>query len=159
MMYYTYVFPFGDNSYNIEQEYEPIYIKWDTGYMYVCPPSLFEIGNMRNCINNFNKMVKMSVWSDKWFDTTALVEWRRAIHSEFKFLDRVDATINDAYTTICDEIQSMPYNTQKTKQSELKHLRKKYSAERKKLESRRKRVQKCAELLADILKINMNVKE
>lgn len=136
----------------IEQQYEPIRIKWDSGYMDIVPPGIFEIAGTRNCISEFRRVIKLSVMSDLTHGTNTLREWRKAINSEFEFQYKVKTIISDRFTSAYNNIVDSAVNQDKRRSSKLKTLIKRKNADIKDLEARKKRVQKCAEILEDMTK-------
>lgn len=122
----------------IEQEYEPIHIKWDNGYMDIVPPGIFEIAATRNCISKFRKVIKLSAMSDLEHGTKTLREWRKAIKSEFEFQYKVNTIISDRFTAAYNNIADSVAKQDKETEAKLKKLVKSKNSDIKDLEARKK---------------------
>lgn len=157
MQYATYAFPhwtihlqgtgFGEV---VEQEYKPIRIKWDGGYMDVVPPGIFAIEDTRTCLSKFRKVIKLSAMSDIQHKTNTISAWRKAIKADYDFMYRLSTIIADKYKALYEEIIDQSSKQDKHRASKLKQLQKRNSIELKRLDARKKRVQKCAVILEEI---------
>ena len=66
-----------DRVYGFECEYEPIQIKYDDGYMTVCPPAL-----LTECsLSKIRAVFRLSVISDLVHGTNTVSAWRKEIES------------------------------------------------------------------------------
>lgn len=150
-MYYSHwTIQLGEYGMPIEQPYELIHIKWDSGFMDIVPPGIFEIEDARTCLNKFRKVIKLSAVSDFQHGTNTLSAWRKAIKADYDFIFRVSTIIADKYKAFYDEIVDGAVKQDKNRASKLKRLQKRNSIELKRLDARKKRVQQCAEILETI---------
>ena len=136
-----------DYGKRIEQPYEVIRIKWDSGFMDVVPPGIFEIEDTRSCLNKFRKLIRLSVMSDLEKGTNTLSAWRKAIKDEYDFQFRVFSIIQEQYDKKYAELVDNATQADKKRAGKLKQLQKHKSVELKRLDSRKARVRKCAEIL------------
>ena len=137
----------GDHGIPIDEPYEPIRIKWDSGFMDIVPPGVFEIENNSTCLSKFGKLIKLSIESDIRYETNTISAWRKAIKADLDFLYEVSQKIADKYKELFDDIIDSSKQADKNRASKLRQLQKSNSTELKRLDARRKRVIKCSQLL------------
>lgn len=61
--------------YETGEDYEPIEIKWDTGFMIVAPPPIWK-EHKSKAVSKFRKLLKLSIDSDRLHNTNAVHLWR-----------------------------------------------------------------------------------
>jgi len=140
----------GEYGTPVEQPYETIQIKWDSGFMDIVPPGIFEIEDTRTCLVKFRKLIKLSIESDIKYETNTISAWRKAIKADYDFLFKVSTMIADKYKTLYDEIVDSAKKADKNRASKLKQLQKRNLIELKRLDARKKRVQKCSQILDEL---------
>lgn len=135
-MYYSYQIDSlkgGFRSY----DYTPIRIKWEGGYMDICPPALFN-----ETLSKFRKIAKLSAESDLSMGTHTMHEWRKAIKTDNDFTFRLNTELSDTYNSEYRQISENKVLNEKERQSRLKRLNDKYNTELKKLNRRKNHIKK-----------------
>ena len=132
----------------VECAYEPVRIKWDSGYMDICPPAMFEELPMAK----IRKIFKQSVLSDLTQGTHTVKDWKKAIKFErdfyFNLYSLIENTYNRKYSEIVD--RSSEFNESRGK--ELTDLQRHKVREIKYLDSRKKKLDKCTAYLDELVK-------
>lgn len=139
----------GDYGIPVTQPYEPIRIKWDSGFMDIVPPGVFEIENNSTCLSKFRKLIKLSIESDIKCKTNTVSAWRKAITADLDFLHVVADKVAARYKELFDEIIDSAKKADNDRASKLRQLQKRHTQELKRLDARRKRVIKCSQLLEE----------
>lgn len=140
-MYYSYQIGLLKDGFR-PYKYTPIHIKWDGGYMDICPPALFE-----ETLSKFRKVAKLSAESDLTMATHTIREWRRDIKHDNDFIFRLNTELSGAYSTEYERISQNGDLNEKERHSKLKRLINEYNSEIKKLDQRRKHMKKCVAIL------------
>jgi len=139
----------GDGHIPVTQPYEPIRIKWDTGFMDVVPPGVFEIESASSCTSKFRNLLKLCVKSDIVYGTNTISAWRKAIKADLDFLLMASDKIADRYQELYEDIVDSSEQADKNRASKLRNLQKRNTIELKRLDARRKRVIKCSQILEE----------
>lgn len=129
-----------------ECEYEPIHIKWDTGYMDIVAPALFTDAGLAK----IRKVFRMSAESDLMYDTNTLSAWRKAFKTERDYQFKVLSVIQDEYDAAYKEIVDSAVKPDSDRGKKLRLLNKRKSQSIKQLDTRKKNVQRYAEILEEV---------
>ncbi len=130
----------------VECAYQPIHIKWETGYMDIAPPALFTDADLPK----IRKVFKMSAQSDLLHGTNTISAWRKAIKAERDYQFKVFSVITDEYNAGYAEIVDSSNKPDKKRGKKLSELQKRKSQAIKRLDSRKKKVDKCSEILEEM---------
>lgn len=130
----------------VECEYEPVHIKWDTGYMDIVPPVLFTDADLPK----IRKIFKMSAESDLNHSTNTMSAWRKAFKIEKDYQFKVLSVITDEYDSAYKEIVENATEQDNKRSKKLNELQKRKKWAVKQLDSRKKKVNKAAEILEEI---------
>lgn len=130
----------------VECEYEPIHIKWDTGYMDIVPPALFTDADLPK----IRKIFKMSAESDLNHGTNTISAWRKAFKTERDYQFKVLSVITDEYDSAYKDIVENAKEQDNKRSKKLNELQKRKKWAVKQLDSRKKKVNKAAEILEEM---------
>ena len=130
----------------VECEYDPIRIKWDSGFMDVVPPALFTEANL----SKIRKVFKLAAMSDLQFNTNTISAWHSAFKAERDYQFKVLSEIQNQYDTAYIEIVESAKEQDGKRGKKINDLQKRRKWAIKQLDSRRKKIQKCIEILEEI---------
>lgn len=134
------------NRVPVDCEYEVIQIKWDSGHMDLVPPAILtEAG-----LTKIRKILRLSAECDLRYQTKTLEQWREALKIETDLQIRVLSVITDQYNAGCEENKMIQDKAQAKKHFD--GLRKRKDWALKQLDARRKKMQKCKEILEEYAK-------
>ncbi len=136
----------GEYGTPVECEYEPIHIKWETGYADIVPPALFTDADL----TKIRKVFRMSAQSDLMHSTNTISAWRKAIKAERDYQFKVFSVITDEYNAAYAELVESAVKPDKKRGKRLSELQKRKTQAIKRLDARKKKVDKAAEILEEM---------
>ena len=144
--------------YETGEDYEPIEIKWDTGFLIIAPPCIWDDPGYRS---KFRKLIKLSINSDRTMGTNTISMWRRAFvraleHVTYFMRPKIEARLKASQESIerewarFDEKQKA--KKPKFKERELKEAETHYNAELKRIDAHKARIEKCKTIFDELIK-------
>jgi hypothetical protein len=144
--------------YDTGEEYEPIEIKWDTGFMIIAPPGIWDDPGYRS---KFRKLIKLSINSDRTMGTNTISMWRRAFvraleHVTYFKRPKIEARLRASQESIEREWDRFD-DKQKAKRPNFKDRKFKeaeryYKADFKRVEAHQARIEKCKTIFDELIK-------
>lgn len=144
--------------YETGEDYEPIEIKWDTGFLIIVPPFIWDDPGYRS---KFRKLIKLSIDSDRTMGTNTISMWRRAFvmaleHVTYFMRPKTEAELRASQESIerewarFDEKQKA--KRPKFKDRKFKEAERHYKTELKRVEAHQARIEKCKTIFDELIK-------
>ena len=144
--------------YETGEDYEPIEIKWDTGFLIIAPPCIWDDPGYRS---KFRKLIKLSIDSDRTMGTNTISMWRRAFvraleHVTYFMRPKIEAGLRASQESIEREWARFD-DKQKAKKPKFKDRKfeeaeRHYKAELKRVEAHQARIEKCKTIFDELIK-------
>lgn len=144
--------------YETGEDYEPIEIKWDSGFLIIAPPCIWD--DPGYC-SKFRKLIKLSINSDRTMGTNTISMWRRAFVRAFDHVthimrpyvwsdyQRTRVSIESNWCSFSDKQKAKRPNF---KDREFKKAERHYKAELKRVEAHQARIEKCKTIFDELIK-------
>lgn len=143
--------------YDTGEDYEPIEIKWDSGFLIIAPPGIWDDPGYRS---KFRKLIKLSINSDRTMGTNTISMWRRAFVRAFDHVTyfrrpKIESGLRASQESIEREWarfdDKQKAKRPKFKDRKFKEAERHYKAELKRVEAHQGRIEKCKAIFDELV--------
>lgn len=132
--------------YETGEDYEPIEIKWDTGFMIVAPPGLWDDVKSK-VVSKFRKLLKLSFESDKLHDTNTIHMWRVNIVRALEWSATMRRYAETKYHIRYDDLINQSDKPDPKRGKKIREIQSSYKYELKLIDARDQKIIRCQEIL------------